>query len=157
MDFGRSDWNENKEALINGDGPIPPNEPVFLIRAQDVAGPHAIDAWVKTMRSLGAPPHIIDSALSTANAMRNWPLRKLASMPKPRDPQLGLFDGDLVDHEEIAEAAKREGIQIRLDGEPGLRPKAELVEALVATGNYEYVEHEGESVRIRKATPVGAN
>lgn len=51
---------------------IAPDEPVFVIRAQDLAAPAAVEAWCAIAAQLGAPPEKIAHAKLHAEAMRRW-------------------------------------------------------------------------------------
>lgn len=88
MEFGRKDYDKGG-LIVAGTTSIAEEEPVFILRAQDIAAPAAIRAWVKLAKSLGASAHILESAESLARAMEGWPLRKLADMPESAGP---LFD-----------------------------------------------------------------
>ena len=53
-------------------GRIPANEPVFLIRGQDSAGPEAVRAWAQIARLHGASEEIIKRALDHADDMEAY-------------------------------------------------------------------------------------
>ena len=55
---------------------IPENEPVFLIRGQDVVSGDAVRAWANLAESNGADPVIVESARNHAELMDKWPKRK---------------------------------------------------------------------------------
>lgn len=65
MKHARPDYDRIQDPA----GLIPADEPVFLLRGQDVAAPAAILAWVDEARAQGADPDIIDKALGQADAM----------------------------------------------------------------------------------------
>lgn len=53
-------------------GLIPEDEPVFLLRAQDVTAPAVVDYWVLKARDAGALRNIVEAAKEQAEAMRKW-------------------------------------------------------------------------------------
>lgn len=53
-------------------GLIPEDEPVFLLRAQDVTAPDVVEYWVMKARQAGASNDIIDAAKGQVDAMREW-------------------------------------------------------------------------------------
>lgn len=57
---------------------IPADEPVFVVRAQDAAGAVTVEAWASEAAALGAPAAVIEQALRHADAMRAWPVSKVA-------------------------------------------------------------------------------
>lgn len=52
------------------------DEPVFVLRAQDILAPAIVDLWVAAARLLGASTEKILAATMTADAMRNWDGKK---------------------------------------------------------------------------------
>jgi len=64
-------WN----ALHDGSGLapiIPDDEPVFLIRAQDIVGPHVVEYWADQAEVNGADPDIVQTVRNHASLMRVW-------------------------------------------------------------------------------------
>lgn len=51
---------------------IPEDEPVFLIRAQDVVGPMVVQVWARLAKNAGAAPDIVAAARKQAKAMTEW-------------------------------------------------------------------------------------
>ena len=51
---------------------IPEDEPVFLIRAQDIVGPDIVDLWADYAEDEGAASNIVEAARTHAKAMRKW-------------------------------------------------------------------------------------
>ena len=51
---------------------IPEDEPVFLIRAQDVTAPRTVRAWVGLAEEAGANEDIIEAARQQAYKMEDW-------------------------------------------------------------------------------------
>lgn len=65
-------------------GLIPADEPVFLIRGQDLAGPATLREWCHLARDHGASDAIIDKVLAQARAMEEWQrsvARKVPDLP----------------------------------------------------------------------------
>lgn len=68
MRHARKDYNRIQDPL----GKIPNDEPVFLIRGQDIAGPLAVEAWANIAESMGADARILHHARAHAKAMRDY-------------------------------------------------------------------------------------
>lgn len=74
MRHARVDYNERIQDAANLIGE---DEPVFLLRAQDVTAPSVVRAWVKVQRDLSFPlgvgdPKAIQLAENWANEMERW-------------------------------------------------------------------------------------
>lgn len=65
------------------DGSMSPNEPLFVLRAQDCIAADLVYAWATKARNLGSPPEKCDEAISLADAMSAWPVRKVPGVMKP--------------------------------------------------------------------------
>ena len=52
------------------------DEPVFILRAQDIHAPYLIDQWARLAEEGGCPPEKAAEARALAGAMRVWPHRK---------------------------------------------------------------------------------
>lgn len=61
---------------------IPADEPVFLIRGQDVVGGDAVRAWADLAEVAGADPSIVSIAREHAAKMDAWPKKKTPDLPK---------------------------------------------------------------------------
>lgn len=48
------------------------DEPLFVMRAQDLAAPDAVELWAQTAEGLGAPENKVAHARLHADAMRAW-------------------------------------------------------------------------------------
>ncbi len=70
MLHAREDYNQGKM-----DG-IPENEPVFLLRAQDITAASVVRYWA----SLQLDGPLKDMALSHADLMDEWPVQKKADL-----------------------------------------------------------------------------
>jgi hypothetical protein len=51
---------------------IPRDEPVFLLRGQDIAAPGTLEYWADRVEALGASPEIVSAARTHAHRMREW-------------------------------------------------------------------------------------
>ncbi len=63
---------------------IPEDEPVFLIRGQDLVAPLVVREWAKLARLAGASNEIVQAAYRQAEAMIEWQdshKRKVPDMP----------------------------------------------------------------------------
>lgn len=68
MRHARSDYDRIQDPA----GLIPENEPVFLLRAQDVFAPQTLEEYADALRRNGAPPELVDAAREHAAEMRRW-------------------------------------------------------------------------------------
>lgn len=66
--------------LIELDKKIPRNEPVFLIRAQDLAGADTMRFWAQRNAELGGSAELTKAALQHAAKADRWPKKKLADL-----------------------------------------------------------------------------
>lgn len=75
MKHARSDYN-----TADLDLRIPDDEPVFLIRAQDIVGAAAVRAWADLHDAAGGDPKLSRLACEHANLMQQWPKKKHADL-----------------------------------------------------------------------------
>lgn len=68
MKHARPDYNR----IQDPEGIIPQDEPVFLIRGQDVIAPETVEAWANLAALAGADHTIVHSARCQAREMRRW-------------------------------------------------------------------------------------
>lgn len=68
MKHARSDYNR----IQDPEGKIPEDEPVFLLRAQDVTAPAVVKWWCNLARQHGASENIIEAARSQVDEMIKW-------------------------------------------------------------------------------------
>ena len=68
MKHARKDYDR----IQDPSGKIPEDEPVFIIRGQDKAGPGAVRAWAEFNRLAGGDPELSDMAYEQADAMDAW-------------------------------------------------------------------------------------
>jgi len=81
MKHARKDYDPIQDPRTPQEGGIPPDEPVFLLRANDQLAAIAVDYWAALVASNGGDPEIVDSARQQANRMRAWPRKKMPDMP----------------------------------------------------------------------------
>ena len=60
---------------------IPWNEPVFLIRAQDINSGSAVREWCRLAKEKGASEAIVKIAEDVASQMDLWPVKKVPDVP----------------------------------------------------------------------------
>lgn len=68
MKHARPDYNR----IQDPDDKIPEDEPVFLLRAQDVTAPFLVRMWAQQAESFGAKQDIVDAARRQAANMTEW-------------------------------------------------------------------------------------
>lgn len=68
MKHAREDYNR----IQDPEGLIPEDEPVFLIRAQDVCGPGTVSHWAMMAELFGADPEVVEAARRQAKEMYEW-------------------------------------------------------------------------------------
>lgn len=56
---------------------IPEDEPVFLIRAQDIVSGDALRAWAQLNDDAGGNPQVSQAICDHAELMDKWPVKKL--------------------------------------------------------------------------------
>lgn len=84
MKHARADYAAIQDPLRR----IPEDEPVFLIRGQDICGPTTVLCWANLAEKFGASPEIVESAKLQAKLMDDWQktikvkVPDLASPPK---------------------------------------------------------------------------
>lgn len=77
MRHARPDYNRFQDPA----GLIPVDEPVFLIRGQDIAAPITLRYWATAARHHGASQDIIDLVVEHAQEMERWQLAHGAKTP----------------------------------------------------------------------------
>lgn len=75
MKHARSDYNNDDLTLR-----IPDDEPVFLIRAQDIVSGDAVRAWANLHDLAGGDPELSRLAREHARLMDEWPKKKRADL-----------------------------------------------------------------------------
>lgn len=56
---------------------LPPDEPVFLLRAQDALAVEAVERWAIRARAAGVNNHKVNGANAVAEEMLQWPTRRM--------------------------------------------------------------------------------
>ena len=83
MEHARKDY----QRIQDPEGKIPANEPVFLIRGQDLAAPEALRQYAIEASRKGASQTLIAATLRQAREMEEWQrevARKTPDMPTLR-------------------------------------------------------------------------
>lgn len=75
MIHARDDYNQ--EDL---DMKIPKDEPVFLLRAQDVTAAAVVRYWASLQSREDGNSVLVEMALGHANLMDDWPVKKIADL-----------------------------------------------------------------------------
>lgn len=78
LKHSRDDYNETIQV---GHDLIPDDEPVFLIRGQDVVSGDAVRHWAYLAEDVGADPKMVQMARAHAALMDQWPNKKLPDLP----------------------------------------------------------------------------
>lgn len=82
MKHAREDYNRIQDPA----GKIPENEPVFLLRGQDVLAAETLDFYARRCAESGVDLRIVELTRNQAQKMREWPLRKLPDLTNAREP-----------------------------------------------------------------------
>lgn len=80
MLHARPDYNR----IQDPENKIPEDEPVFLLRAQDVCAPAALDRWIQAAEDAGVDEEMIATARVHLKRMSLWALEngnKVPDMP----------------------------------------------------------------------------
>lgn len=73
----RNDYNRIQDPA----GLIPEDEPVFLLRGQDINAPATLEAWAASNDANGGDPMLSDAVLRQAEKMRAWQRQRNAKVP----------------------------------------------------------------------------
>lgn len=65
-------------------GEMSPDEPLFVLRAQDVLSTRAVRDWAKFATATCCPAVKIEEALNLANQMESWPVKQIPGCPETR-------------------------------------------------------------------------
>lgn len=65
---------------------VPFDEPVFLIRGQDMVGGDAVRAWADLAEQAGAGPDILQAARDHARRFDAWPVKKIPDLTVREGP-----------------------------------------------------------------------
>lgn len=77
MKHARDDYNR----IQDPENKIPENEPVFLLRGQDVCAIPALEAWVNEAKKQAVEPRMVSAALAQLEKMRDWQLEHKVQVP----------------------------------------------------------------------------
>ena len=77
MKHARADYNR----IQDPEGKIPEDEPVFLIRGQDVAAPATLRAYALLAHERGANRDIVDAVLDHVRLMEDWQRMAACKVP----------------------------------------------------------------------------
>lgn len=70
---------DERERAARGEGCLGkahPDEPVFILRAQDCFAADLVEKWAIWARAAGCPNDKAQEAMDIAEQMRRWPVRK---------------------------------------------------------------------------------
>lgn len=77
MKHARKDYDRIQDPA----GLIAEDEPVFLLRAQDIFASRTIEFWAAELGNAGGDPKAVVAALQQANRMRRWGLHNVTKTP----------------------------------------------------------------------------
>ncbi len=77
MKHARPDYDR----IQDPSGRIPDDEPVFLLRGQDLAAPYALHAYADELMRLRADPELIQRVLKQADEMQRWQAERARKVP----------------------------------------------------------------------------
>ena len=78
MNHGRPDYNRR---IVDLDGLIPEDEPVFFVRGRDKAAVAAARFYATEVKRLGGPDHVVQRAADQADAIEAWQREHGTRMP----------------------------------------------------------------------------
>lgn len=90
MKHPRTDYDRRIQDSANL---IPSDEPVFLLRAQDMLAADAVDFWADALESNDGDPDTVEAVRDWAQRMRAWNPKKMPDTPH----ELLHDDASLVD------------------------------------------------------------
>lgn len=56
---------------------VAPNEPIFVLRAQDALAANIVRQWASLAEIAGAPREKVEEARQLADKMETWPTRRM--------------------------------------------------------------------------------
>ena len=77
MKHAREDYNRFQDPLNK----IPEDEPVFLIRGQDIVGPDVLRHYASLAMNNGADKVLVNAVLEHAKAMEEWQIKHKWKIP----------------------------------------------------------------------------
>jgi len=63
------------------DGSLPPDEPLFVLRSQDMFADKFVDLWANQAQCAGSPEGMVAEARQLAAKMRGWSPRRIPGRP----------------------------------------------------------------------------
>jgi len=78
MIHARDDYNGR---IVDLENKIPEDEPVFLLRGQDMAAPKTVEFWADEAEAIGAKKNIVNAAREQALRMHVWQETRGAKAP----------------------------------------------------------------------------
>lgn len=66
------------------DGSLPPDEPLFILRAQDAFAATNVMQWIHDVSQTECPREKIIEALELLKLMLQWPVKQIPGMPETR-------------------------------------------------------------------------
>ncbi len=70
------------EKIASGD--MHPDEPLFILRAQDMSAPDQVAEWCRRGRHFGTPEEKLAEAMEIAEQMVAWPVKQVPGRPETR-------------------------------------------------------------------------
>jgi hypothetical protein len=67
---------KNKPGRFDCLAKVGPDEPIFILRAQDAEAADLVELWAMRAKRAGCPLDKVNEAMDTADEMRCWPNRK---------------------------------------------------------------------------------
>lgn len=77
MKHAREDYNRIQDPA----GLIPDDEPVFLLRAQDICSVATMDRWIEFAKLVGVEAPMIEAAYRQMERMKAWQLDRVVKTP----------------------------------------------------------------------------
>lgn len=66
------------------EGEMDPNEPLFVLRAQDLCAADTVSEWCLLATAMGVPEAKVTEAADQARRMQAWPVKQVAGRPETR-------------------------------------------------------------------------
>lgn len=94
MKHARPDYDRFQDP----EGKIPADEPVFLLRGQDVCAAETVRAYAGMVERAGGSAEMVSLCRSWADQMEQWPKKKTPDLPPRPAPRMGLYDRVLYEN-----------------------------------------------------------
>ena len=79
MKFERKDYQRR---IVDLENVIPADEPVFLLRGQDIYAAKVIRVWASLVAQGDGDPRAVEAAIRIADDMDSWPVHKEPDLPE---------------------------------------------------------------------------